>query len=67
MQCGIYGIYEGIYVYKGIIGLDEDENNVIMGIVVLVDKMVVVVVVDKILRKAPLAAQSISAGQIRIQ
>ena len=29
--------------------------------------VVVVVVVDKILRKAPLAAQSISAGQIRIQ
>ena len=49
------------------IRLDEDENNVIMGIVVVVDKMVVVVVVDKILRKAPLAAQSISAGQIRIQ
>ena len=44
--------------YKGIIGLDEDENNVIMWIVVLV---------DKILRKAPLAAQSISARQIRIQ
>ena len=38
-----------------------------MGIVVVVDKMVVVVVVDKILRKAPLAAQSISARQIRIQ
>ena len=46
------------------IRLDEDENNVIMGIVVLVDKMMVE---DKILRKAPLAAQSISARQIRIQ
>ena len=55
-----------VFMYKGIIGLNEDDNNVIMGIVVLVDK-VVVVLVDKILRKAPLAAQSISARQIRIQ
>ena len=54
-----------VFMYKGIIGLNEDDNNVIMGIVVLVDKMMMVE--DKILRKAPLAAQSISARQIRIQ